>query len=61
MYELTEEGEIGSTKIGLTLLGQGEVEKRNLTVRQGGCQVIANVCYSSHSLLIAAGDKNQTS
>lgn len=51
MYELTEEGEIGSTKIGLTLLGKGEVEKRNLTVRQGGCQVIANVCYSSHKSL----------
>ena len=58
MYELTEQGEIGSAKIGLTLLGKGEVEKRN--VRQGRCQVIANMCYSSR-LLIAAGDKNQTS
>lgn len=60
MYELTEQGEIGSAKTGLTLLGKGEVEKRKVTVRQGRCQVIANVCYGL-SLLIAASDKNQTS
>ena len=59
MYELTEQGEIGSMEVGLTLVGEGEDERRNVTLRQERCQVTANVCCRS-GLLIAESDKNQT-
>lgn len=44
---------------GLTLVGEGEDERRNVTLGQERCQVTANVSCRS-GLLITESDKNQT-